>query len=186
MDSISWIGPWIPSDTGWLLPCLCSYWTGAYCRQVTTVAQGVRSWTGIYLSALVLCRIPSTTMNTGQQAWRLYVAVTTSCSLTCVSPSSTVGSFHHPFAETTNSLDSLRVLWGPHGQQFPELKTSLGNQRSLYLPCHLAVRSGILHMCILGNSTVLDLHTPQKVLNFSCLSLRFLWYPLNSVSWFKG
>lgn len=64
MNSTSWSEPSIQSDSSWLHPqLLCHYRISILCRQVTTVDQRVCRWTGVYLSPLVACTVPSSVVN---------------------------------------------------------------------------------------------------------------------------
>lgn len=61
---ISWSGPSFQAHSGCLLPQrLCHYCTSTTCRLITILGHRVCNWVGVCHSPLVVCRVPSSTVN---------------------------------------------------------------------------------------------------------------------------
>ena len=74
MGSISRSNLSIKSDISCLLTqALCHHCPGRSSRKDTTVEQRVCGWLGVYVSLLVVCRVPSYTKDARTHEWRLCV-----------------------------------------------------------------------------------------------------------------
>lgn len=121
---------------------LCHYCKSMSYRQVIIVNSRVYSWVGSYLSPLVVCSIPSSTMNRSQQGGGIQVGsrLTSPCSMNCIGVVFSNEDLYL-FAKSNQSIafamagSVWRFTWGPFGQQlncynpFPALEVSLGGER---------------------------------------------------------
>lgn len=62
---VAWAGSWIRSVTGWWLEqALCHYFNRVSCMHVIIIDINICGWVVVYLSPLLVCTLPSSSMNT--------------------------------------------------------------------------------------------------------------------------
>lgn len=146
---------------------------------------------GVYISLLVVCRVPSCTKDAGMQGWRpfrcqlYYSTLGEFCRSLAVSPCHHVGKRNLKLS--WQQCESFADSFWPEskiGRYSPilVLKTSFGANRwpvgalALLLFGSL-IQIAFIHVYVLRSFYLIFYSTPQMPVNFSCLSLYFLPHP---------